>query len=170
MNKNDPTSRTRLSRLAAILLPATVVRAARDVGSMFFLLRMAFWLGLVLMLLPSGGGQRHASPHEIGAADAISAASGAVQDLRGFCAREPNVRTIGSKLAADMGYRARAGARMLYDLLIGALARHEGSSGASESPSARGRAAPPSENTLTPTDLAPAWRGRPLHGGAARST
>jgi hypothetical protein len=136
---------------------------------MFFLLRMAFWLGLVVMLLPSGSGGRSASPHEIGAADAISAASAAVHDLRGFCAREPNACTVGSELATNMGYRARAGARMLYDFLIGALARHEGSSGDNESQSARGRTAPPSENTLTPADLAPAWRGRPLHGGSAHS-
>jgi hypothetical protein len=169
MNKNDPTSRTRLSRLAAILLPATALRAARDGGFMFFLLRMAFWLGLVLMLLPIGGGLRGASTHEIGAAAAISAASAAVHDLRGFCAREPNACTVGSQLAADIGYRARAGAKMLYDFLIGALARYEGSSSDSESQSAHSRAAPPSENTLTPSDLAPAWRGRPLHGGAAHS-
>jgi hypothetical protein len=169
MNKNDPTSRTRLSRLAAILLPVTVMRAARDVGFMFFLLRMAFWLGLVLMLLPSGSGQRSALPHGIGAAGAISAASAAVHDLRGFCAREPNACTIGSELAADMGGRARAAARMLYDLLIGALTRHLGSSSDREGQSERGRAAPPSENTLTPTDLAPTWRGRPPHGGAAHS-
>ena len=136
---------------------------------MFFLLRMAFWLGLVLMLLPSSGGQRRASPHEIGATDAISAASAAVHDLRGFCAREPNACTVGSQLGADMGRRARAGAMMLYDLLAGALARHEGSSDHGASQSERGRAAQPGENTLTPTDLAPAWRGRPLSGDAAHS-
>jgi hypothetical protein len=136
---------------------------------MFFLLRMAFWLGLVLMLLPSGGGQHSASTREIGAADTISAAAAAVHDLRGFCAREPNACTVGSELAANIGYRARAGARMLYDFLIDALARHEGSSGDRESQSARSRAAPRSENTLTPTDLAPAWRGRLPHGGPAHS-
>jgi len=136
---------------------------------MFFLLRMAFWLGLVLMLLPSGGGQRRAPPHEIGAADAVSAASAAVHDLRGFCAREANACTVGSQLGADMAGRARAGARMLYDLLIGALGRHEGPSGHGASQSDRGRAAPPNEDTLTPTDLAPAWRGRQLSGGAAHS-
>jgi hypothetical protein len=137
---------------------------------MFFFLRMAFWLGLVLMLLPSGAGQRRASPHDIGAADAISAASAAVHDVRGFCAREPNACTVGSQFAADMGRRVRAGARMLYDVLNAALAGHDGSSGHSESQSTRGRAAPPSENTLTPTDLAPAWRGRAPSGTAAHST
>jgi hypothetical protein len=135
--------------------------------SMIFLLRMAFWLGLVLVLLPSGGGQRRASPREIDAADAIGAASAAVHDLRGFCAREPDACAVGSQLAADAGRRARAGARMLYDLLSGAPKRHEGSSDHGASQSERGGASPPGENTLTPTDLAPAWRGRPPSGHPA---
>jgi hypothetical protein len=133
---------------------------------MFFLLRMAFWLGLVLILLPSGGADRRASSHAIGARDTISAISSAVHDLRGLCVREPNACTVGSHLADDMERRARAGARILYDLLIGVLARHDESSAHGERPSERGRAAPPSENTLTPTDLAPAWRGRTLSGAA----
>lgn len=131
---------------------------------MLFLLRMAFWLGLVLLLLPSGGGQRGASPHEVGAGDAISPVATAVHDLRGLCAREPNPCTAGTQFAADMGRRARAAVRMLHDLLVGEPARQQGAS--SRSPSARGRAAPPSQNTLTPSDLTPAWRGRPLRGGA----
>ncbi len=136
---------------------------------MFFLLRMAFWLGLVLMLLPSGGRQPRASSHDIVAADVISATSAAVHDLRGFCVREPDACTVGSQLAADIGYHAQAGARMLYNFLSGAVTRHERSSGDSENQAARSRIAPPSENTLMPSDLAPAWRGRPLHGGAAHS-
>ncbi len=49
----------------------------------FFLLRMAFWLGVVLVLLPSGASQRSASTNEVGASDALSAASAAVSDLNG---------------------------------------------------------------------------------------
>lgn len=136
---------------------------------MFFLLRMAFWFGLVLMLLPSGGGQHRASTHDTGAADLISATSAAVHDLRGFCAREPDACTVGSQLAADVWYHARACARRLYNFMSGALAeRHEGSSGGSQKQLVRSRT-PPSENTLTPTDFAPAWRGWPLHDGAAHS-
>ena len=54
---------------------------------MFFLLRLAFWLSVVLLLLPSGGGQRNAATNNVSASQAISAASATVGDLRGFCAR-----------------------------------------------------------------------------------
>jgi Family of unknown function (DUF5330) len=126
---------------------------------MFFLLRMAFWLGLVLILLPTGSGTQNTAHNNVGAAQAITAASETVHDLRGFCAREPNACTVGTELASTMGHRARAGAKMLYDLLSEAMSPNEtGSLGDAEA--ARGSAALPrdSENTLTPADLAPAWR------------
>ena len=41
------------------------IYAAGDVGLMFFLLRMAFWLGLVLILLPSGSSERAAPATEV---------------------------------------------------------------------------------------------------------
>ena len=114
---------------------------------MFFLLRLAFWLGLVLLLLPSGGGQHDATTNSVSTSQAISAASATVGDLRGFCARQPDACTVGSQVATTLGYRAQAGARMLYDVLSDALA-----------PQQNDRA---SQSTLTPADLAPAWRGPP---------
>jgi hypothetical protein len=127
---------------------------------MFFLLRVAFWLGLVLILLPGGGAQRAAPTREVGAAQAISAASETVHDFRGFCTREPKACTVGSELATTMEYRAQAGAKMLYDWLTAALAPNQMGSLA-DGRAARGSAAlqRDSQNTLTPTDLKPAWRG-----------
>ena len=132
---------------------------------MFFLLRLAFWLGLVLVLLPSGAGHQDAPKSDVRASDAISAASATVHDLRGFCAREPNACSVGSEIATSMGYRAQAGAKMLYEFLTEALApRDTGSVASHAGTSAAGRAAArDSQNTLTPADLAPAW-----HGPAAR--
>jgi hypothetical protein len=132
---------------------------------MFFLLRMAFWLGIVLLLLPSA--PRHEqSTSAVGAADAISAASATVHDLKGFCTREPDACTVGSEFATSIGYRAQAGAKMLYDLLTEALASHDTTSqvgepikSASNKPSLQQRG---SQNTLTPGDLAPPWRGPPV--------
>ena len=132
---------------------------------MFFLLRMAFWLGVVLILLPTGGAQRGPAGSDVHASDAISAASATVHDLKGFCGREPNACAVGSQLVTTIGYRAQAGAKMLYELLTEALASHDDASPAahettpSTAPSLQ-RAS--SENTLTPADLAPAWRGPPL--------
>jgi hypothetical protein len=129
---------------------------------MFFLLRMAFWLSVVLILLPSGGAQRQPAG-EVGASDAVSAASDTVHDLKGFCTREPNACTVGSRLVVAMGYRAQAGAKMLYDFLTDALApRDTGSVRDEASRSVLDRTPPAgSQDTLTPADLKPAWRGSP---------
>jgi Family of unknown function (DUF5330) len=132
---------------------------------MFLLLRMAFWLGIVLILLPSGGSQRGPVAGNVGASDAISAASDTVHDIKGFCSREPTACTVGSELATTIGYRAQAGAKMLYELLTEALAPQEdGSLGghAGKPDLTRATLLPASQNTLTPADLAPPWRGPPL--------
>lgn len=135
---------------------------------MFFLLRMAFWLGLVLVLLPSASVQPNASRTEVGASEALSAASATVGDLRGFCSRQPDACTVGSQVATAIGYKAQAGAKMLYDFLSEALAPHETGSLTSGTPRGGGsakatpeKASPErtSQSTLTPSDLAPAWRG-----------
>ncbi len=133
---------------------------------MFFLLRLAFWLGIVLVLLPTGSTQGGASKGEVHAADAISAASATVHDLRGFCTREPGACSVGSEIATTMGYRAQAGAKMLYEFLSEVLApRDTGSLAGAAGTAATGKAAarPDSQNTLIPADLAPAWHGPPLH-------
>jgi hypothetical protein len=132
---------------------------------MFFLLRMAFWLGLVLILLPSGSSQQ-LPPSDVGASDAISAASATVGDLRQFCIRQPDACTVGSHVATTLGYKAQAGAKMLYDFLTEQLGPKETGSVASngshpgKSVLVRSDKAGPeraSQNTLTPADLAPLW-------------
>src|SRR5208283_5662445 len=168
MGKNVPAPPTRLSRLPARFRTDAAIAAAGDAGPMFFLLRMAFWLGLVLVLLPSGSVQPNASRTEVGASEALSAASATVGDLRGFCTRQPDACTVGSQVATAIGYKAQAGAKMLYDFLSEALApretgslprnagQHGGVAKTALDKSSPDRA---SQNTLTPGDLAPAWRG-----------
>ena len=142
----------------------TVAGAAGDVRAMFFLLRLAFWLGLVLLLLPAGGAQRAASGNEVSASQAISAASATVGDLRGFCGRQPDACNVGSQVATTLGYRAQAGAKMLYDVLSEALAPQESATShgdATKQSAERPANERASQSTLTPADLAPAWRGPP---------
>ncbi|HEX4409801.1 MAG TPA: DUF5330 domain-containing protein [Xanthobacteraceae bacterium] len=133
---------------------------------MFFLLRMAFWLGLVLVLLPLGSSQQVPSS-DVGATDAISAASATVGDLRQFCTRQPDACTVGSHVATALGYKAQAGAKMLYDFLTEQMAPKETGSVANngsrygKSPlvkPALDKADPGSQNTLTPADMTPTWR------------
>lgn len=145
---------------------------AGDVGVMFFLLRMAFWLSIVLILLPTGMSQPQPE-NNVAATDAISAASATVGDLRQFCTRQPEACTVGSHVATELGYKAQAGAKMLYEFLTATLAsKDSGTVGASRfgkpaldkaaldkatmDQAAFNRA---SQNTLTTTDAAPAWRG-----------
>jgi hypothetical protein len=146
---------------------------------MFFLLRMAFWLGLVLILLPSGS-SRPIPASEVAASDAISAASATVGDLRQFCARQPDACTVGSQVATTLGYKAQAGAKMLYDFLTEALAPKETGSVASGSAphsnktemdksADKAALAKASQNTLTPADLAPAWHIPVPHKDGKRS-
>jgi hypothetical protein len=132
---------------------------------MFFLLRMTFWLGLVLILLPSGSSQP-APASGVGATQAMSAASATVGDLRQFCTRQPDACTVGSQVATSLGYKAQAGAKMLYDFLTEQLGPKETGSVASgphSVKSAMDKSAPEqsSQNTLTPADLTPTWRGAP---------
>src|ERR1700691_3963054 len=124
MSQNVATERTWPSKLPASFTTRAATSAAGDVGVMFFLLRMTFWLGLVLILLPSGSSQQ-APASEVGASDAISAASATVGDLRQFCSRQPDACTVGSHVATTLGYKAQAGAKMLYDFLTERLAPKE---------------------------------------------
>jgi hypothetical protein len=135
---------------------------------MFFLLRMAFWLGVVLVLLPSGTTQRPAQTSDVNTSEAISAASATVQDMRGFCTRQPDACAVGSQVAVAIGYKAQSGAKMLYDFLTDAMApkdtgalAHGGNprNGVAKIEPVKSTLDPAAQGTLTPADLAPAWRG-----------
>ena len=128
---------------------------------MFFLLRMAFWLSIVLILLPSGSSRPVQSPNDIGASEAISAASATVQDVRGFCTRQPDACSVGSQVAVSLGYRAQAGAKILYDFLTDKLASHDSGSTSHTGSIIKAAQTPvnTSQNTLTPADLVPPWHG-----------
>ena len=103
---------------------------------------------------------------QVSATEAISAASATVGDLRGFCERQPEACTVGSQVATAIGYRAQAGAKMLYNALSEAMVpRETGSLGnaapghtSTKSAMEKSVAERASQSTLTPADLAPAWR------------
>jgi hypothetical protein len=120
---------------------------------MFFLLRVAFWLSIVLVLLPSGDYRSKDQAPRIGAADAVNAASAAVSDLSGFCGRQPDACEVGGQAAIAFGQRAQAGARYLFDVLHDRLAPTQ-----TGSISGTNGGATPSQHTLKPSDLEPEWR------------
>jgi hypothetical protein len=129
---------------------------------MRFLLRLTFWMGVVLVLLPSGG-SKTAPKVDVSAGEAITAASAAVSDMKQFCGRQADACVVGSQVAVALGHRAQAGAKMLYEF----LSEHVGETGAVTKVSA-GKSVPmpqarPSQHTLTSADTAPAWRGPQPH-------
>jgi hypothetical protein len=131
---------------------------------MRFLLRVAFWLGIVLVLLPTGGSKQappaSAQGSEITAMEAASAAVATVSDMRHFCARQPDACAVGAQAAVAIGQRAQAGAKMLYELLNEKFAAHDNAA-TSANRTTSPHAAKSSQDTLTPADLAPPWRGPP---------
>lgn len=83
---------------------------------MFFLLRVAFWLSIVVVLLPSGPKTSPNAP-DVSTLEAISAAQAALNDARGFCAREPGACAVGAQALHVFGQKAQNGAKMLYEFL-----------------------------------------------------
>jgi hypothetical protein len=129
---------------------------------MRFLLRMAFWLGVILVLLPSGGGTKPSTnAPQFDAADAVTVAGAAIADMRHFCERQPEACAAGGQAAVLIGQRAQAGAKMLYELLSERMSQADTSAVTGSAERAAARPMPRSQNTLKPADLEPAWRGPP---------
>jgi hypothetical protein len=84
---------------------------------MRFLLRITFWLGLVLVLLPRDKTLESEKLPQIGAADAVQAATAAVSDMTQFCKRQPTACEVGGQAATIIGQRAQDGARRLYQII-----------------------------------------------------
>jgi Family of unknown function (DUF5330) len=124
---------------------------------MFFLLRMAFWVGLVLVLLPREKTPESDKVPQIGAAEAVQAATAAVQDMTQFCKRQPAACEVGGQAATVIGQRAQDGARKIYKIMIDKRAPdHTGSIGGgdNDAPSSAALA----HDTLMPNDLLEEWR------------
>jgi hypothetical protein len=124
---------------------------------MRFLLRMTFWLGVVLILLPYVGSQT-VPKSQVSMSDVLVAASDIVADIQHFCERQPQACVVGSQTTVTLRERAQTGAKILYDFLRDQF-------GSSDSTSVRttgGISIPPagpSQHTLRPTDLTRPWHG-----------
>jgi len=126
---------------------------------MFFLLRMAFWLGLVLVLLPREKTPDAEKLPQLGASEAVSAATAAVSDMSQFCKRQPAACEVGGQAATVLGQRAQAGARKLYQIITDKRSpEHTGSIDGVENVNPLS-AEVAQRDTLTPDDLAAEWRG-----------
>ena len=84
---------------------------------MWFLLRLTFWLGLVLVLLPRDKTHESDKLPQIGASEAVQAATAAVSDMSQFCKRQPTACEVGGQAATVIGQRAAEGARKVYGII-----------------------------------------------------
>src|SRR5689334_10016589 len=84
---------------------------------MWFLLRLTFWLGLVLVLLPRDKTPESDKLPQIGASEAVQAATAAVSDMSQFCKRQPTACEVGGQAATVIGQRAADGARKVYGII-----------------------------------------------------
>jgi len=129
---------------------------------MFFLLRMAFWLGLVLVLLPREKTPESEKLPQIGASEAVSAATAAVSDMGQFCKRQPAACEVGGQAATAIGQRAQDGARQLYKIIADKKPTdHTNSIGGGDAEATVAEAPP--RVTLTDDDMAVEYRGLPTH-------
>jgi hypothetical protein len=122
---------------------------------MFFLLRMTFWLGLVLVLLPREKTPESEKLPQIGATEAVHAATAAVSDMSQFCKRQPATCEVGGQAATVIGQRAQEGARKLYRIITDKKSPDHTSSISSLADTPPAGSAP--QDTLTPEDLMSEW-------------
>ena len=140
---------------------------------MFFLLRLAFWLGLVLVLLPRDKTPESEKLPQISVSDAVQAATAAVSDMGQFCKRQPAACEVGGQAATVIGVRAQDGARKVYQSITDKKPAeaakdssakdkkapdHTGSIGVADAGDPAAAEMAP-RDTLSGDDLAVEWRG-----------
>jgi hypothetical protein len=126
-----------------------------------FLLRTAFWLSIVILLIPVDDevARRHEAAlvaPPIGALEAVGAAQSALDDVGGFCDRNPDVCSIGERIGTTFALKAQSGARLVAGWVDGWLG---GEAGAGAGALVEGPGVGPTRGTLTHADLEPVWRG-----------
>ena len=132
---------------------------------MWFLVRAAFWLSIVIVVLPTPDSVKMPASN-VGTAQAVSAASATMSDMRQFCVRQRATCDVGSAAFTQFGHKAQASAKWVYDFLTEKLGDQ------TASVKAEPKAAPvevdSSQNTLTQSDTTPAWRGPQRQADAKR--
>jgi hypothetical protein len=93
----------------------------REGDVMRFLLKAAFWLSIVLFLIPMPKSETPtgsiAPERSVSAAEALGAAQVAIHDLQGFCQRNPAACEVGTAALITVGEKAKVGAKMVYEYL-----------------------------------------------------
>jgi hypothetical protein len=117
-----------------------------------FLIRTAFWLAIIILLLPTDSKQQ---------GEVYGTAQAAVKDVTGFCDRNPDACAKGMDVFQVFVQKAEFGFEMLMGFMDNKDAGASSVPAASVTPSAESASFAPdqSQDTLEPQDLQPAWNG-----------
>jgi hypothetical protein len=120
-----------------------------------FFIRVAFWLGLVVLLLPTDERQQ---------ARVYGTAAATVERVVTFCDRNAQTCAAGAEVWATFVKKAEFGARMAIDLASSGGRKDEEVAPRVQPSSSKAKPEPKlptaERGTLTPADLTPAWRGQ----------
>lgn len=108
-----------------------------------FLIRAAFWLTVVVFLLPADRDTGVAP--RVGALQALAAVQATASDVSGFCDRNPDVCATGSAAVEILSEKLRYGVRLIQNAFDA-------------------RASENSPDTLTGDDVTTPWRGQTRDG------
>lgn len=122
---------------------------------MWFLIKTAFWLTILLMLIPTDGQQ---SNQVYGTAEA------AVKDLASFCDRNPETCITGKNAFDMLVQKAEVGAAMLMDFVDGKTVTADNTQSMADEPAAMPLQPAiwdmdESQDTLSSDDREAAWGG-----------
>lgn len=119
-------------------------------------LRTCFFLGIVVVLLPTDDAQQSRLKERLSDAGhwAIT-----------FCDRNPDTCTKGRELRETFGEKAEFGAKLVYAAVAAYVAGGDRPDSVARQSQSSTRPAPAAlsegrQQTLTPSDLTPSWRGR----------
>nr|WP_319389713.1 DUF5330 domain-containing protein [uncultured Cohaesibacter sp.] len=85
---------------------------------MSFLIRAAFWLSLVILILPADK-ESTTDAARLSTSEAMVAAQATFRDFTSFCSRQPEVCAAGEVALENFSAKARYGAKQLYLYLDG---------------------------------------------------
>nr|WP_321982410.1 DUF5330 domain-containing protein [uncultured Cohaesibacter sp.] len=85
---------------------------------MSFLIRAAFWLSLVILILPADR-ENTSDNASLSTSEALVAAQATVRDFTSFCSRQPEVCAAGEVAIENFSAKARYGAKQVYMYLDG---------------------------------------------------
>jgi len=108
-----------------------------------FLIRTAFWLSVVIVMIPADPQSETPAPR-VSMFEAFSSARAVAADFSNFCERNPDVCVTGAAAFQVFAEKAQSGARLLFRYFDGT-----GASGSEND----------DQGTLTEKDRAPVWQG-----------